>query len=87
MIPFGQTMMMTNRSIDGRISSCVISNIARHTSKNIPDEGVNIIWTDGFLAVTQNGDRHANKGILGEGANMIFAGLRQEEFHETERIC
>ncbi len=29
----------------------------------------------------------ANKGILGEGANMIFAGLRQEEFHETERIC
>ena len=44
MIPFGQTMMMTNRSIDGRISSCVISNIARHTSKNIPDEGVNIIF-------------------------------------------
>ena len=35
---------MTNRSIDGRISSCVISNIARHTSKNIPDEGVNIIF-------------------------------------------
>lgn len=27
------------------------------------------------------------QSISDEGANMIFAGLRQEEFHETERIC